>query len=882
MKKQILKINLLVIFAFIACLLTINTLAGQTIETPEAYFGFKPGTDRMLFDYEQLIDYLQKLDLLSPRLELKSIGLSPMGKNIYIAFVSLPENLQNLQKLKEYNYQLTFKSDITPELKAEIMKNGKVFVLMTLSLHASEVGPSQAAPLIIHQLLTTEDSQQIGWLKDVVLMIVPSHNPDGMDLVVEHYKKYKGTKYEGSSMPGLYHKYVGHDNNRDFITLSQSDNQAIARIYNQDWFPQVMVEKHQMGSGSARYFVPPVHDPIAENIPAELWNWTWIFGSNMIKDMTERGQAGVCQHYMFDDYWPGSTETCIWKNVIGMLTECASVQTASPIYVEPNELRAYGKGLGEYKKSINMPFPWPGGWWRLGDIVDYEISSTFSILKTASLHREEILKFRHAICRDEIKKGQTEPPFYYVMPLQQHDQSELVGIVNLLKEHGIKIYQLKNPAVIDGYHLEANDVIIPLAQPFRPFIKEVMEKQVFPARHYTPDGELIKPYDITSWSLPLHRGVTAYEVERRSLELEQHLAEIVNSFHLKEEIPTQFHSLIFNVNHNESFLAAFLATRMGMKVERIDEPVRINEVEMPRGSFLIRSEQKNPDQIQQLLNSVQVSPLVVNQKISIKTTEVSIPKIALVETWFHDMDAGWTRFVFDSYAIPFIVLRPGDFKKNDLVKNFDIIVFPDADNSILMEGKWKSDNQYFLSNYPPEFSKGIGKEGFEKLLIFLEKGGIIISWGESTRLFMGNLAQKGEKKDEPEEFKLPVNDISSALQKAGLFCPGSLMKLSLNPESPLTVGLPKSIGIFFRGEPVFETSIPNLNMDRRVIGYFPEKDILLSGYCEKEEKLSQKSAAVWIKKGKGQLILFGFNPQFRASTQGSYKLLFNALLLPKF
>ncbi len=880
MKTHFYQIYLL--FSLIFIFILTGNLPGQPVDAPETYFGFKPGADRMLFDYEQLIGYLQKIDPVSPRLELKNIGLSPMGKNIYIAFVSLADNLQNLEKLREYNHQLTFKTDMTSELKDEIMKNGKIFVLLTLSMHATEVAPSQAVPLIVHQLITTADPLLLAWLKDVVLMIVPSHNPDGMDMVVEHYRKYKGTKYEGSSMPGVYHKYVGHDNNRDFITLSQSDNQAIARIYNQDWLPQVMVEKHQMGSGSARYFVPPPHDPIAENIPAELWNWTWIFGSNMIKDMTEKGQAGVSQHYMFDDYWPGSTETCIWKNVIGMLTECASVQTATPIYVEPNELGAYGKGLAEYKKSINMPLPWPGGWWRLNDMIDYEISSTLSVLKTASLHREEILKFRYDICRNEIKKGQTEAPFYYAMPLKQHDPSELAGIVNLIKEHGIKVYQLKSPAVIDGHHLEANDVIIPLAQPFRPFIKEVMEKQGFPARHYTPDGELIKPYDITSWSLPLHRGVKAHEIKHRSLEMEKNLAEIHDKLNLKTTLPAQFNGLIFNVNHNESFLAMFLAGKMGIKVERTTTPVNIKDIEVPRGSFLIRFDSKNQEQIHKLLKLIQVSPIVVEQEISFKTTEVAVPKIAMVETWFHDMDAGWTRFVFDSYNIPFTILRPGDFKKTDLEKNFDVIIFPDADNSILMEGKWKSDNQYYVSSYPPEFTKGIGKEGFEKLLAFLDKGGIIISWGQSTRLFSGTLSMKGEKKDEPEEFKLPFNDISSSLQKAGLYCPGSLMKLLLNPESPLTAGLPESIGVFFRGAPVFQTSMPNFDMDRRVIGSFPERELLLSGYCENEEKLGQKSAAVWIKKGKGQLVLFGFNPQFRASTQGAFKLLFNALLLPEF
>ncbi|MCK7538289.1 MAG: M14 family metallopeptidase [Marinilabiliales bacterium] len=232
-------------------------------------------------------------------------------------------------------------------------------------MHSTEVAPSQAAPLIAYQLVTSADPLIRKYLDDVVYMMVPYHNPDGMDLVVENYKKYRGTQYEGASLPQVYHKYVGHDNNRDFISLTQEDTRAIARIYNLDWFPQVMVEKHQMGSTGIRYFVPPAHDPIAENVDGELWSWTGVFGTNMLRDLTGAGLTGVGQKTIFDMYWPGSTETCIWKNVIGMLTEAASVREASPLYIEPNELQASGKGLSEYDKSINFPYrgrAGGGGW----------------------------------------------------------------------------------------------------------------------------------------------------------------------------------------------------------------------------------------------------------------------------------------------------------------------------------------------------------------------------------------------------------------------------------------------------------------------------------------------------------------------------------------
>ncbi|NOX89836.1 MAG: hypothetical protein GXO77_12500 [Calditrichaeota bacterium] len=477
------------------------------IPAPESFFGFKPGTDRELFDYEQLSAYLQKLDRASDRIKMIEVGRTPLNKPIFVVFISSAENIANLQRLKEINQQLALNWKLREEQVQKLTDEGRVFLLATLSMHSGEVGPSQAAPLIAYELAVTQDPQFTEVLRNVVFMMVPSQNPDGMDMVVRHYRRFKGTKYEGSSLPGVYHKYVGHDNNRDYVTLSQKDTRAIARLYNKTWMPQVVVEKHQMGSSGPRYFVPPMHDPIAENVDAAIWNWSWIFGSNMVKDMTAAGLEGVTQHYLFDDYWPGSTETSNWKNCISLLTECASARYATPVYVEPTELQVAGKGLSEYKKSINMSLPWRGGWWRLSDIAQYEIESTRSLLRTASQHRSEILKMRNDLCKKEVQRGKSEPPYFFLLPKNQHDPSELVGLARLLIEHGVNVFSLKQNFQFGEIRAKKGDLIVPLSQPFRPFIKEVLEAQIYPLRHYTPDGEIIKPYDITSWSLPLHRGI---------------------------------------------------------------------------------------------------------------------------------------------------------------------------------------------------------------------------------------------------------------------------------------------------------------------------------------------------------------------------------------
>ncbi|MFN8207059.1 MAG: M14 metallopeptidase family protein [Bacteroidales bacterium] len=850
------------------------------IPSPEAWFGFQPGTDKALFDYDQMIAYLRKVDEASPRMSMQEIGESPMGRKMFLVFISSPENISGLAEYKEVNRKLALDWSMKDDERDKLVEQGKVFMLLTLSMHSEEVGPTQAFPLILYDLVTTQDPIRRQWLDQVVLMVVPNHNPDGMQMVVDHYRKYKGSIYEGSSLPGVYHKYVGHDNNRDFVALTQKDTRAIAAIYNTQWYPQVMMEKHQMGATGVRYFVPPAHDPIADNVDEGIWNWTWVFGSNLARDMTANGCSGVAQHYLFDDYWPGSTETAIWKNMIGMLTECASANIATPVYVEKNELRVGGKGLGEYKKSINMPLPWPGGWWRLGDIVKYEQESTWSLLATASANRKEILRFRNDLCRKEVNKGKTQAPAYYVLPSNQHDPGALVACVNLLLEHGIACYRLEGALQCQNSILPDGSIIVPLAQAYRSFIKEVMEKQVFPARHYTPGGELIRPYDITSWSIPLHNGLKVNSIESFYPALDLAMKPITAPFTLRKPTDSWSNSsdCILSANNNESYKAAFKALSLGITVMRVLNNIVVDSLQIPAGSFVLQPiSQDQWNNISKEL-TVDVSWIPTGKLAGSKI--LSMPRIGILESWFHEMDAGWTRFIFDEYHIPYTLVRPSELAMPGYQMKFDVLVIPDQEKTVLMEGKYKSGDQYYIADYPPEYMKGMGKDGFQKVLKFLNDGGTVLSWGSSVGLFTGNLELKTSATDK-EEFSLPFTDISGDLRKAGLDCPGSLLRVELKKDHPLTWGMSTDAGVFARGEPVFRTSVPGFDMDRRVIATFPEDNILLSGYCEKSEKLAGLPSMLWIRKGKGELVLYGFNPGFRASTSGVYKLMLNGLLLGK-
>jgi len=312
-----------------------------------------------------------------------------------------------------------------------------------------------------------------------------------------------------------------------------------------------------------------------------------------------------------------------------------------------------------------------------------------------------------------------------------------------------------------------------------------------------------------------------------------------------------------------------------LKVWRTASDAELNGEKVSEGSFMIKKSSK----LGEILKGIDIDPLYADNNFKAEKKEIEMPRIALVETYMHDMDAGWTRFIFDNYGIKYSIVHPGEFEKTDFTANYDVVIFPDNNKDILKNGKYKgSDGVYYLQPFPPEFTKGIGDKGMDNLMTFFDNGGIILSWGRSTALFAGNLKVPLNDK-EKEDFILPFNDISKSMGKQGLYCPGSFVAIQVKPGFELTLGMPENTGVFYRGNPVFKTSVPNFDMDRRVIAKFTKKDILLSGYAQKIDLVADKSAVVWLKKNKGQMVLYSFNPQFRASTPVTYKLMFNAILL---
>ncbi len=487
-------------------------------------------------------------------------------------------------------------------------------------------------------------------------------------------------------MPRVYHKYVGHDNNRDFVVLTQEDTRVISRLYSTEWYPQVLVEKHQMGSTGPRYYVPPNHDPIAQVIDEGLWNWSAVFGANLSRDMTADGLQGVASHWLFDDYWPGSTETSHWKNIISFLTEAASCKTATPIFIEPTELSVRGKGLAEYKKGVNLPDPWPGGVWSLGDIVEYELSSMASILATAASNRVAILTFRNDLCRKEVEKGRTEAPYYFVLPKVQTDPGELAALAELLLLHGIEVepsdggHDRRPPPPPSRRPGGSDGAALPPLRQGNAGGAALSRAPLHARRRVDPP---LRHHQLVA--APPHGCATRF----RSTPVPESWKAVSNPSSKgratdRFKAPQDVAVAALSPTANLSYKAAFAALAKGLPVRRLTAPMTPpgGTVVLPAGTFVVPAAA-----LSEVSGSGSIEPLMFGGDFGDDVEKLKMPRIALVETFFHDMDAGWTRYLFDTYGIPYRVLNPGDFDDADLARDFDVIVFPDAEQRRAHQGQ---------------------------------------------------------------------------------------------------------------------------------------------------------------------------------------------------
>ncbi|MBN1683341.1 peptidase M14 family protein [Candidatus Bathyarchaeota archaeon] len=839
------------------------------IISPEEFFGHKMGADRKLERWDKIVEYFGLLSK-SPCVEVTELGKTTEGNPFLFVIISSSDNIKNLEKIREMSYNIAHPKDLKEKEVKEIISKGKTVVAMSMSLHATEIGGTQMAPELAYEFATLPEYEEVR--KNTVLLMFPSFNPDGQIIVTDWYNKWLGTEYEGLSTPKLYHKYVGHDNNRDAITNLMVESKYMSQIMYKEWHPQAYIDFHHMGSTGARYYIPPFANPVDENVDPLIWTEQELYGGLMHVLLEKNGCYGIESAATYPgEFMPTFNYVPCWHNICGMLTESASASLATPLYVHPHQLRGSSRGRPENHVQMGFPHPWLGGWWTLRDIVKQQKTSAIALLQAVSSFRETILNNMYIKATRSITKGNTEPPFAFVIKPSQHDELTAYKFIKMLMDMNVEVNRSQREFVADGITYPRGTYIIFASQTCRPYLMSLLKRTFYRVGPYSKraDGTPITPYDLAAYTVPEFMGVKIHEVQNFFDGTFESLPSL--RFPRGDVAESAPNGWLVDSNVNDAFAAINRLLRKGIEVCRLLKPVKVGENNYGIGSWHIIGSSEVKVELNKLARRYHlIFEAAPSEEISEKPTKLL--RIGMYQRLYGgNMDEGWTRWLLEQYRFNFKSVTDKDIKKGKLINKLDVLIFPsDSKQMITGEGIEEYYEKRFqgmqtFSKWPDGYKSGIGKEGVDKVKEFIKDGGTVLALNESSNFAI-------------EEFKLPVKNMLIDVKPTEFTCPGSTLHVNVDSDNQLAWGVQKDLLIIFRSPLAFEIRPGKDSYKSHVVLNYPEERIMESGWLNGEEKLSRRAAMVEVNMDKGRVVLYGFSPQFRAQSDASFKLLFNALL----
>ena len=793
------------------------------IPSPKSVLGFTPGDDRTIADWSQITGYFNRLDRASDRVTVQTLGQSTLKKPMIVAFISARENILALEKYKDIQKQLADPRKVTQDAQRDrLLADGKVVVAISCSIHSTEIVASQMSMQLAYELATAQDAATREILQNTILLLIPSPNPDGIDIVANWYRKTLGTQFEGREPPELYHHYAGHDDNRDWFMLNLKETQIISRLFWHEWFPQIVYDVHQQGSNGSRFFIPPFYDPPNPNISPVLLRQVGLIGHKVAADLQAAGYRGVLTNALYDTWWHGGFRTApYFHNSIGILSEAASARLMTPTTVTREQLsRASTRGMrSATETSTNFPDPWPAGIWRPRDIMDMEMIAARGILSMAAKFRGEYLSnFFELGRKNVVTPVGPDQPLAYLIPAGQGRDEHVAKLIETLVGQGIEVHRmdrelhlLYGPEVLQRTNaateklgtyktaithpmaMSATTLMeVPLGsylvfvnQPQRTNILALFAPQIYPNR-LTAQGDAERPYDVAGWTLPLQMGVDAPAVTG-----------------IRETPAERKLTLIEDGNQVRADLA--LALRKG------DESPIKNPVRHP-------------------------------------------VRVGIYRPWLSNMDEGWTRLIFDTFNVPYSTVRDAEIRQGGLSSKFDVLIFTSQRSSEIVSGNAQG-------TVPAEFTGGITQDGVGHLKEFVNQGGMLVCFDAACELAI-------------KQLNLPLRNVLEGVRSSDFYCPGSILSIDVDNRHPFASNLSTSVSAYFTNSSAFSAT-EDTNV--RVIARYANGNVLRSGWLLGEDKLRSQIALAEVAMGKGRVVLFGFRPQHRGQAWGTLPLIWNVL-----
>jgi len=637
----------------------------QSIETPEEFFGFKIGTDGEMARYPRVIEYLQHLAAGSERVTVEELGKTTGGNPYVLAAISSGSNIGRLDRLVEINRRLADPRGLSEADAMLLAREGRPFYLLFSTIHSTEVGNGQAIIEVAHRL-ATESSPEIEEVLDgTVLLLVPSQNPDGQILVIDHWYETKGTDFS-RTYPDLYHPYVGHDNNRDWFMFTQVETRLAVEKVQNVYRPQLTHDMHQMGSSGARIFVPPFTDPYDPNIHPLIYAAQAQVGLAMAGALVAEGKGGVSYGSRYD-LWTPARHYMAYHGQPRILTEIASARLADPLVNPAGE----NEPFGPQEIRWNYPKPYEKGVWRLQDIVDYSITSTFGGLTHMARNHVTWLENFYRIHRDWVERD--EPPYAFVVPAVQRDPFETYELLEILDTADVEIHRARAGFTAGGKSYPAGSWVVKLAQPYGSFAKTMLERQVYPDLRYYPGGPPIPPYDATGQTLGMLMGVDVDQIDEpltADLEL---LAEIVPV--AAPMPPRPGWAYLVSPTSNAGFLALARLQKAGVPVYRSAAAFEAGKTRFEPGTWVVPPSRTATrvlgsvaEQTGLEVAGAERAPQVAGFRMK-KPTRIGLWKAA------NNMPAGWLMWLFEQYELDYQVIASTDLQAG-LSAKYDVVVLP--------------------------------------------------------------------------------------------------------------------------------------------------------------------------------------------------------------
>ena len=898
--------------------------ATRTITSPRAEFGHDIGDDYFLANYSQMIEYWRKLDRESDRMKMVRIGTTAEGRPMWMAIITSPDNQRKLARYQEISRRLALAEDLTDAQARALASAGKSVVWIDGGLHASEVlGAQQLIPMA-YELVGRNDPETLRFLRDDIILLVPA-NPDGQDLVSNWYMRDPDTLRRSTArLPRLYHKYVGHDNNRDAYMASQPETQAMDSILFRAWYPQIMYNHHQTGPIGTVIFAPPFRDPFNYNfdplVPMELD----LVGAAMHSRFVAEGKPGATMRSGsgYSTWWNGGMRTTVYfHNMIGLLTEAIGNPTPMEIPLVPEKLLPKG----------DLPMPIQPQKWHFAQSIAYELTANRAVLDVASRYRETLLYNIYQMGRNSIQRGSTDTwtttprkvaalqaavpqdtarpqggdagggggggaggrpqttspaemaayvsimrnpadrdPRGYIIPSDQPDFLTATKFVNALIKTGITVDRATSAFIVNGKNYPQGSYVVQTAQAFRPHILDMFEPQDHPNDIPYPGGPPTPPYDNAGWTLAYQMGV---QFDRILDPLSGPFTPIVGFARPpRQHVGPAAAGYALSHSVNDAFAAVNRLLARGEEVYTLLRPISINGRTYDIGTFYIPAKPGTEAILSRLAAERGLTFDPFHTEVSSTSLKRLRPaRIALWDQYGGSITSGWARFILEQFEFPYQVVYPQTLDAGNLISKFDVLILPDG--VTFRRPNARAAPQINPEEIPAEYRDRLGSltvaRTIPQLQEFLNAGGTILAIGSATDLGI--------------QLQLPVanalvDSVGRPLPRTRFYVPGSILSMRVDTTAALAQGLRPVTDFYFDNAPAFRLLPAAESRGIKRIVWIDGAAPLRSGWAWGQRYLSGVTEVLQAPVGKGMLVLYGPDPYFRSQPHGTFKLLFNGLL----